>query len=222
VSCDAPHDAKFAKRGTVNLRHNSTAAAHAKGGSRACATAPRLAYPCAAADFHALTHAHFAHLETHLEGAGGAHAPHAANGHAAAAAAAAAGGGGGGAATATATASAASRATSPAGVSPPLARLLSDAGDAGSIVSKGLYAHHLAAWLEHFPATQLKVLKPPLAGTGQREGGRGWWGCGGLVTLGAPLQAFHIETGSLLKTLVFFKDLVVSSRGCFLSSGDFV
>lgn len=44
--------------------------------------------------------------------------------------------------------------------------LLSVAGDAGSLVAKGLYAHHLGAWLQHFPASQLKVLnaKTSLAG----------------------------------------------------------
>jgi len=43
-------------------------------------------------------------------------------------------------------------------VSPPLATLLSVAGEAGSIVTKGLYAYHLRSWLKHFPPTQLKVL----------------------------------------------------------------
>ena len=42
--------------------------------------------------------------------------------------------------------------------SPPLATLLNVAGEAGSIVTKGLYAHHLRSWLKYFPPTQLKVL----------------------------------------------------------------
>ena len=37
-------------------------------------------------------------------------------------------------------------------------QLLAIRGEAGSIISKGLYAYHLREWLEYYPKEQLLVL----------------------------------------------------------------